>query len=611
MTPWMRKLHKWVGLLIALQFTVWMGSGLMMGLLDHDTVQGETYRNTEKVAPRAWPSDALPAASVVAAASEPVQHVESSWLQGRAVYRLQGKTLAWLVDAVSGTPVPVGDSVARSVASADYTGPGKPGRAVLMPKADLEAREHAGPIWRVPFSDAESTTLYISAQDGTILQRRNDTWRLFDIVWMLHIMDYTGRADFNNPLVITMAVGGLWMALTGIWLLFASFHWNEFVPARWRPRREVAVFGPDGTRLRSVPTAAGDSVFVALGRHGLQLPSNCGGGQSCGLCQVRFRGHAPAPTSADRAHIDPVRLKQGYRLACNLPVRQDMQVEVPGGAAIWSEQSGVIEQATALSPFLREFVIKPDALPDEPFRPGCYIQVHVPSFELERAALAHPEDHSSEWQALALPERFGCKQPIRRSYSLARPTEQAQGRITLLARFSPGQRGGKRHPPGKGSSYLYSLKPGDRIQYSGPFGDFALKPGGAEKVFIGGGAGMAPLRAMILALLGAGASERIHYWYGARNLREAPYLQEMQQLAREHANFSWHLVLSEEAEQGAGLARGMVHEATHDTLLRAHPDLQACEFYVCGPPGMLVATRKMLASLGVPEDRIAFDDFKI
>lgn len=611
MTPWLRKLHKWVGLLIALQFVVWVGSGLVMSLLDHDTVQGNTYRNARVALPPAWPANALVPARVLASSSRAVHAIDSLWLDRQPVYRLQGEETIWLVDALTGKPVSVDARHAMAIATRDYTGPGRPGQPVRMPEPDLEAREHTGPLWKVPFADDQATTLYLSAQDGRILERRNDAWRLFDVVWMLHIMDYTGRQNFNNPLVITMAVGGVWMALTGLWLLFASFHWHEFVPARWRPQREVGVYAPDGTRLRSVPAAAGDSVFVALGRHGLHLPSNCGGGQSCGLCQVRFRGHAPASTSADRAHVEPSRLKQGYRLACNLPVRQDMQIEVPGGAALWSEQSGTVERVTALTPFLREFVIRPDAAPGETFRPGCYVQVHVPSFDLTRHDLQHPEDHREDWQALALPERFGCKQAIRRSYSLAMPMELAEGRITLLTRFSPGRQHSKRQPPGKGSSYLYSLKPGDRIRYSGPFGDFALKPGHAEKIFIGGGAGMAPLRAMIHALLDAGAPERIHYWYGARNLREAPYLVEMEHLARRHANFSWHLVLSEEAEQGAGLTRGLVHEVTHDTLLRSHPDLHACEFYICGPPGMLTATRKMLATLGVRDEQIAFDDFKI
>lgn len=611
MTPWLRKLHKWVGLLIALQFVIWVGSGLVMSLLDHETVQGDTYRNGDAAPPPTWPADAVSTASVLASASAPVHNIESAWLDRRPVYRLQGETAIWLVDALTGRPVSVSAPVSLAIAARDYVGPGRPGQPELMPKPNLETREHAGPAWRVPFADEQATTLYISAQDGRILERRNDAWRLFDVVWMLHIMDYTGRKNFNNPLVITMAVGGVWMALTGLWLLFASFHWNEFVPARWRPMREVGVYAPDGTRLRSVSAAAGDSVFVALGRHGLHLPSNCGGGQSCGLCQVRFRGHAPAPTSADRAHVDASRLKQGYRLACNLQVREDMQIDVPGGAALWAEQSGTVERVTALTPFLREFVIKPDAAPVEGFRPGCYVQVHVPSFDLSRQDLDHPEHHRKDWQALDLPQRFGSKDAVRRSYSLAMPMEQADGRITLLTRFSPGRQHSKRQPPGKGSSYLYSRKTGDRIRFSGPFGEFALKPGHAEKVFIGGGAGMAPLRAMIHALLDTGAHERIHYWYGARNLREAPYLVEMEHLAQRHTNFSWHLVLSEEAEQGGALMRGLVHEAAHDTLLRSHPDLQACEFYVCGPPGMLAATRKMLAALGVANDRIAFDDFKI
>jgi Na(+)-translocating NADH:ubiquinone oxidoreductase F subunit len=210
-----------------------------------------------------------------------------------------------------------------------------------------------------------------------------------------------------------------------------------------------------------------------------------------------------------------------------------------------------------------------------------------------------------------MPDAIASREPVRRSYSLAMPLKQADGAITLLARFSPGRQDRKRHPPGKGSSYLYSLREGDALRFSGPFGDFKLKPGHAEKVFIGGGAGMAPLRSMIHALLDGGAKERIHFWYGARNLRDAPYLEEMAELAARHSNFSWHLVLSEEAECSAGLVKGLVHEASHEGLLRDHPDLHACEFYLCGPPAMLSATRQLLSRLGVTDDRVAFDDFKI
>ena len=151
----------------------------------------------------------------------------------------------------------------------------------------------------------------------------------------------------------------------------------------------------------------------------------------------------------------------------------------------------------------------------------------------------------------------------------------------------------------------------DPVRFSGPFGDFAIKPGEREKVFIGGGAGMAPLRAIIHSRLDNGGRERIHFWYGARILREAPYVEEMAALAQQHPNFSWHLVLSEEAEHGAGLMKGLVHEVTHDALLREHPDIHACDFYLCGPPAMLSATRRLLRGIGVAEECVSIDDFKI
>lgn len=609
MTPWMRKLHKWVGLLIGLQLVLWMASGLVMSLLDHDRVQGHVHRAHAK-AERAWPAGLRAPMRVVADAPSPVQSIAARWLLDRPVYELTDGRTVWLADAADGRAVAIDATLASALARADYTGAGRPGEPRKL-ASTLEVRGHAGPLWRVDFADEDATTVYVSAWNGDVLAHRNRTWRVFDFFWMLHIMDYAGRQDFNNPLVVTAAVGGLWLALTGLWLLAASFRLSEFVPSRWRRARELVVFDPDGTRLRTVRAVNGDSVYVALAHNGLQLPSNCGGGQSCGLCEVRFRGNPPQPTSADRAHLSDSKLRLGYRLACDLRVTDDVQVEVAGGAGLWNEYRATVESVHAVTPFLREIVLKTDFAPGPEYQPGAYLQVHVPDYSLTRQDIAHPEHHRGDWDALDLPSTLANRQPVRRSYSLSLPVKQAGGRLTLLARFSPGRQDRKRHPAGKGSTYLYSLKPGDAVCFSGPFGDFAIRPGGREKVFIGGGAGMAPLRAMVHACLDAGASERMHFWYGARTLRDAPYVDEMAALARRHGNFSWHLVLSEEAECGAGLLKGLVHEAAHDALLRDHPDLQACDFYLCGPPAMLSATRQLLQRLGVAEERIAFDDFKI
>lgn len=609
MTPWMRRIHKWIGLVVGVQLLLWMSSGLMMGLLEHDEVQGHNSRAHAGERP-AWPNDTLPASAVLPLAGAKTQSVETAWLLQRPVYRAFDGASSRLFDARSGQPVAVDAGLAQALASASYTGAGQVQAPRLLRKT-LEVRDHPGRLWRVDFADEAETTVYLDAQTGEVLEHRNRTWRLFDVFWMLHIMDYAGRSNFNNPLVVTLGIGGLWLALTGIWLLIASFRLDEFVPSRWRGQHELVVFDPDGTRLRTLASPAGDSVYQALARNGLQLPSNCGGGQSCGLCEVRFRGTPPPATAADRAHLPEGRLKLGYRLACNLHVGKDTQVEVSGGARLWTEQQAVVERVVAVTPFLREIVLRTSATIGPEYQPGAYLQVHVPDYALRRHDLVHPEHHGDDWKALELPTELVNKEAVRRSYSLSLPVAESDGRLSLLARFNPGAQSRKRVPSGKGSTYLYSLKPGDRVRFSGPFGDFAIQPGQREKIFIGGGAGMAPLRAMVHACLAAGASERMHFWYGARSLRDAPYVEEMAELARRHGNFSWHLVLSDEAECGAGLLRGLVHEVAEASLLREHPDLHACDFYLCGPPAMLAATRHLLQRLGIDESRVAFDDFKI
>ncbi len=610
MTPWLRKLHKWVGLIVALQFVIWMGSGLTMSLLDHESVEGHRHR-APAPALRTWPADALTPHAALTHAGRSVQTLETMWLLDRPVYRLVHEAETWLADVKTGEIVVVDGATAAKIASRDYLGEGQPETPERLAQANQESRDHEGAVWRVDFSDDDGTTVYLSAQDGRILERRNTAWRVFDFVWMLHIMDYAGRKNFNNPLVVMAAAGGLWIALSGLWLLVASFRISEFLPPRWRPQRNIGLYAQDGTKLRLVKSRRGDSVYQALGRSGLHLPSNCGGGQSCGLCAVRVRGNAPHPTNADRSHLADGQIKLGYRLACNLPVRGNIDVEVAGGKELWEARNAKVERVVAVTPFLREITLRPATPVGGDFQPGAYIQMHVPGYALERHHIHHPEEHRREWEDLDLSPTLINKTDVRRSYSLSLPVEKADGCVTLLARFSAGPRVGKRHPVGKASAYLYSLKPGDTIRFSGPFGDFSLKPGDREKIFIGRGAGMAPLRAMIHARLDSGASERIHFWYGARRQQEAPYLQEMQDLAKSHINFTWHLVLSDESEPQDRSLHGLVHECASEHLLNSHTDLNKCEFYVCGPPGMLSATLRLLHQLGVDNHRIAFDDFKI
>lgn len=601
MTPWMRTIHKWVGLIIAIQFVLWMTSGVMMSLLDAGKVAGKEFR-IKPAASAAWPANALPVDAVLTRTTEQVMMISSAWVLDQPVYLLVNDKATWMVDAVNGTPLVLDAAFATRIARASYSGSGTPTGARLL-KYSLETRKHKDPAWGIDFSDADETTVYVSANTGKVLEHRNSTWRLFDFFWMLHIMDYAERENFNHKLIVTSAIGGLFMALTGVWLLFTSLRLAEFIPQRLRRARSISVFGADGNKLRTVDASQGDTVFQALARGSLQLPSNCGGGQSCGLCEVRCLGNAPEPTSADRALLSAEKLAAGYRLACNLPVNGSVDVEVAAAAAEAIEYEATVTSVLAVAPFLREITIRPKARFD--CRPGAYIQVHVPDYARDAARIDTPEHHREDWKNVELPAQLVNPAPLRRSYSLAVPVEQAGGQLTLLVRFVAGQQ------PGKGSSYMYTLKEGDPVRFSGAFGDFAIQPGGREKVFIGCGAGMAPLRAMVRSLLQSGAREPVHFWYGARSHRDAPYVAEMQEFAAQHPNFKWQLVLSDDACEGAGAAQGYVHEAARDALLRSHPDLGACDFYVCGPPAMLAATRALLKELGVSDQRVAFDDFKI
>lgn len=599
MSHWMRRLHKWVGLVIGIQFLLWMASGVMMSLLDADKVRGREFR-VKPAAPAAWPADVLAPEAVLLASTDKVMDISSAWVLDQPAYQLQNDKRSWLVSASDGRTVTVDAVLAQAIARASYAGSGTPAAPRLL-KYSLEARAHKEPVWRVDFTDEDDTTVYVSSVSGKVLEHRNNAWRLFDIFWMLHIMDYSERVDFNNPLLVSSAVGGLWMALTGVWLLFTSVRLAEFVPARWRRRRSVNLLDPNGRIVRSIEAAEGDTVFGALARAGLQLPSNCGGGQSCGLCEVRCGGQAPAPTAADRAMLSPQKLAAGYRLACNLPVKRILDIDAGDAAALQTEHGATVTGVKAITPFLREITMRPHMPVD--CRPGAYVQVHVPAYSRDASHIEVPEHHREEWRAMGSLAQLVNDTPVRRCYSVSVPVEQLDGQLSFLVRFMPGIR------PGRGSGYMYTLKEGDQVCFSGPFGDFALRPGCREKVFIGAGAGMAPLRAMIHQLLANGAAEPLHFWFGARKLRDAPYVEEMEALARQHPNFHWHLVLSEQAASGERQRR--VHEAVHDGLLRSHGDLASLEFYLCGPPAMLEASLGMLRQIGVDDSRVAFDDFKV
>lgn len=220
MTRWMRRLHVWVGLVAGLQFLLWMGSGLVMSLLDAEKVHGAVTR-AEAPSPRAWIGGTVAPQQVLAAQRGAVDTLATGWLEDRPVYRLAQGKRAWLVDARDGRDVSVDAALALRLAKASYRGDFRAAPPQLL-GGSMEVRDHAGPVWRVDVRDAQETSVYVSAATGDIVAHRNATWRMFDVAWMLHIMDYSGRKDFNHPLVIGSAVLGVLLVLGGVWLLIVS-----------------------------------------------------------------------------------------------------------------------------------------------------------------------------------------------------------------------------------------------------------------------------------------------------------------------------------------------------------------------------------------------------
>jgi Na+-transporting NADH:ubiquinone oxidoreductase subunit F len=390
---------------------------------------------------------------------------------------------------------------------------------------------------------------------------------------------------------------------------------------------------------RDVEIEAGGTLLNALQDQQLFLPSACGGGGTCAMCkcQVHEGGGEILPT--ETGHIKRKDQKDNWRLACQVKVKEDMVVEVPEevfGIKKW--ECEVVSNYNVAS-FIKEFVVR---LPDGEtldFEAGGYIQLDVPPIEVNFKDIditAHPElvalgrdknDFQSEWDKFGLWDlKMTNDEPIFRAYSMA--NHPAEGNIVMLnirVATPPWDRKNNKWMdvnPGICSSYVFSRKPGDKVIVSGPYGEFFIKETGSEMLYIGGGAGMAPMRSHLFHLFHTlKTGRKVTYWYGGRSKRELFYLDHFNKIAEEFPNFKFFIVLSDAQpednwvlktdvndNQGDGFA-GFVHQAVIDEYLAKHEAPEDIEFYFCGPPLMNQAVLKMVDDWGVPPENVSFDDF--
>ena len=362
---------------------------------------------------------------------------------------------------------------------------------------------------------------------------------------------------------------------------------------------------------KALHVKSGGTLLATLTENKIFIPSGCGGKGSCGVCRavVTAGGGPLLPTEA--SFISPKEARAGMRLACQVKVKEDMSIELPPEVFDVRRWHCRVRSNRSVSTFIKELILELPAGEEVPFRAGGYVQIACPPHEIAYKDFDIEEEYRGEWDQYDL-WRYVSKvdEETERAYSMASYPEE-KDIIMLNVRVASPPPQVPDAPPGKMSSYIFSLKPGDEVTISGPFGEFFARETDNEMCFIGGGAGMAPMRSHIYDQFHRLHTKRkVTYWYGARSLREAFYVEEFDQIAKENENFEWHLALSEakEEDRWTGLT-GFVHQALYDNYLKDHPAPEDIEYYLCGPPMMIDAVVQLLVDQGVEPESILFDNF--
>lgn len=354
----------------------------------------------------------------------------------------------------------------------------------------------------------------------------------------------------------------------------------------------------------------GEKLLHALEHGGIHVPTTCGAAGTCGLCRVTVTG-AGNVLPIERATLREADIAKGVRLACQVVVRDDLAVTVADELLAAETWSCTARRTRTVTPFVKEIVLALPGGQTRSFRAGSYVQITAPAFTLPFTKIAVNPAHENTWMHLGLRKlTASCTAPVSRAYSLANhPGETDALLLNIRLALPPAGKPGA--PPGVVSSYLFGLEAGNTVTVSGPFGNFFVMDTDREIILIGGGVGMAPLRAHVFDQLEYRAtSRRISFWYGARARIDLYYADDMERLAREHENFSWNVALSEPAPDDAWEGEtGFIHDVVYRAYLKAHPDAAACEYYLCGPPLMIEAVRALLDRLGVAPENILYDDF--
>lgn len=360
---------------------------------------------------------------------------------------------------------------------------------------------------------------------------------------------------------------------------------------------------------KELTTPPGGKLLTTLADQQIYLPSACGGGGSCAQCLVTIESGGGSILPTERSKINNRDARNGVRLACQVPVKHDLEIKVDPEVLETRKWQCRVKSNKNVSTFIKELVLEVPEGEEVDFKSGGYIQIEVPPHTINYANFEIDNRFLSDWTKFRMFQyKSHVHTPVTRAYSMANyPGEK--GIIMLNVRIATPPDG--KAPPGQVSSYIFNLKEGDEVTISGPYGEFYLEHSDAEMVFIGGGAGMAPLRSHLFQLFKTDKTTRkVTFWYGARSTKELFYMEDFEELAREHDNFSFHVALSDpQPEDNWDGDTGFIHLVLYEKYLKDHPAPEDIMYYLCGPPMMTKSVLEMLDNLGVEKDNIRYDDF--
>ena len=386
----------------------------------------------------------------------------------------------------------------------------------------------------------------------------------------------------------------------------------NFAESKLLPQGDVTI-EINGDSEKNITTRPGSTLLSVLAGQSVFLPSACGGGGTCAMCecQVIEGGGEILPT--ETGHISRSKARENWRLACQVKIKDNMKIQVPDEIFSIQKWEATVESNNNVATFIKELVLNLPEGENLKFQAGGYIQIDIPEYhnlsfsDFEIEDEYHPDwDQYKIWDLVANNE-----EPVFRAYSMA--NHPAEGnRVMLNVRIAtPPPSLWNEAPPGLASSYIFNLKPGDKVTISGPYGEFFIKDTEREMVYIGGGAGMAPMRSHLFHLFQTlKTGRKVSFWYGARSVREMFYDEHFKEIENKFPNFSYNVALSEPMEEDNWSGHtGFIHQVLHDEYLKNHEDPTEIEYYMCGPPPMINACDGMLDSLGVDKEMIAYDSF--